>query len=82
MFLGHVTIADDSVDIGSFLTDDSLDYFELSHLFVTSNALSIEEETIENPLGVSLYQFEPEFDSDGPENHIGWRVNAVTCEVH
>ena len=45
---------------------------DLSHLSITSNGLSTEEKTIENPLGVLPYQFEPEFDSECPEKHIGW----------
>ena len=54
----------------------------MSHFSITSNGLSIEEEAIENPLGVLPYQFEPKFDSDGPVNQIGWGVNAVRHEVH
>ena len=36
--------------------DDSFEYLDLSQLSITSNGLSIEEETIENLLGVLLYQ--------------------------
>ena len=42
-----VAITGDSADNVSFLMDDSL-----SHLFITSNELSVKEETKENPLGV------------------------------
>ena len=59
----HVVTAGNSAENGYFLTDDSLEYSDLSHLSVISNELSIEEETIENPLGVLPYQFELEFDS-------------------
>ena len=62
-------ITDDSSDNDSFRMDNSLEYLNLSHFSITSNGLSIEEETIENLLGVP-YQFDPEFDSDDPENHI------------
>ena len=65
----HCVITGDSAENGSFLRDNSLEYLDLSH--ITSNGLSIEEETKENPLGVLPYQFEPEFDSDDPRNHIG-----------
>ena len=58
----------DSAENGIFLTDDSLQYFDLSHLSVISNGLSIKEETIENLLGVLPYHLELEFDCDGPEN--------------
>ena len=43
-----MAIAGDS----SLLTDDSLECLDLSHLFITSNGSSIEEETIDNPLNV------------------------------
>ena len=54
----NVAITGDSADNGSFLTDDSLEYLDLSHLSIrpTSNGLSIEEEIKENPLGVLPYQ--------------------------
>ena len=51
-------------------------------LSITSNGLSIDEETIENVLGVLPNQFEPEFDSDGLENRISWGVNTVTYKIH
>ena len=51
-----------SEDNRSFL--DSLEYLNVSHFSITSNGLSIEEEAIENPLGVLPYQFEPKFDRD------------------
>ena len=70
-----ITTEVDSEDNRSFLTDDSLKYLNVSHFSITSNGLSIEEEAIKNPLGVLPYQFEPKF--DGPENQIGWGVNAV-----
>ena len=41
----------------------------MSHLFISSNGILFEEETTENLLGV-IYQFQLEFYSDGPENHI------------
>ena len=41
-------------------------------LYDTLTGLSLEEETIENPLGVLSYQFEPEINSDCSENHICW----------
>ena len=66
-----MAITGDSAENCSFLTDDSLGYLDLSHLSITSNGLSIEEETIENLIWVLPYQVEPEFNSDGRENHIG-----------
>ena len=66
----NVSIAGDSENNGSFSTYDNLKYLNLSHW--SSNGLSIEQETIENPFGVLPYQFEPEFNLDGPENHICW----------
>ena len=66
-----MVIAGDFPENGSFLTDDSLKHLDLSHLSITWNGLSIEEEAIENLLGVLPYHFEPEWDSDGPEKHSG-----------
>ena len=37
--------------------DDSLEYLDLSHLSITSNGLSIKEETIEDLLGVFVLEF-------------------------
>ena len=62
----------DAAENDSFLTHDSMKYLDLSHLSIISNGLLIGE-TIENPLDV-LYQYELDFDSDSPENHIGWGV--------
>ena len=58
----------------NFLTDDSLEYLDLSHLSITSNGLSTKKEIIANPLGVLPYQCEPGFDRDSPEKNIniGW----------
>ena len=42
---GNVAITSDTADNGSFLTDDSLEYLELSHLSITSKGLSCEEKT-------------------------------------
>ena len=71
----HCVITGDSAENGSFLRDNSLEYLDLSH--ITSNGLSIEEETKENPLGVLPYQFEPEFDNDDPGNYIGWILTRL-----
>ena len=53
---------------------------DLSHLSITSNGL-LTEETIENALYVLPYQFQPEFDSDGPGNLIGWGVTRTHTHV-
>ena len=74
-----VTIKGDSAENISFLTDDSLEYLNLSHLSLTSNGLSIEEETIENLLSVLPYQFEAGFNNDGPKKHIIQCVCVCVC---
>ena len=58
----NVTMDSDSAENGSILKDDTMEYLDLS---ITSNGLSIEEETIENLLGVLPYHFAPKFYSDG-----------------
>ena len=66
-----MSITGDSLRYGSFLTDVSLEYLDLSHLSITSNGLSTEDETVEHLLGVLPYQFQLEFVSGDPENQIG-----------
>ena len=71
----------DSAGNGSFLTDVSLKYLEyldlshFSHLSITLNGLSIEEETIENVLGVVRIIISARVGE-------GWGGNTVTFEVH
>ena len=61
---------------GSCLIYHIFETLNLSHFTIISNGLLIKEQTIQNPLNDTAYQFWPDFDTDGPENHIGWRVNA------
>ena len=49
--------------------DCSLEYSDMLHFSIISNGLSIEEERIENLLGVLTYQFEP-------QNHMGGGVKC------
>ena len=62
--------------------DDSFEYLDLSQLSITSNGLSIEEETIENLLGVLLYQLSQNLTAivqrtlSAKEEGVGGGVNA------